>query len=161
MLDVLVSDLTPPLGKTIHECLRWAFEWEPMDHKTRFVASESPYFTGFLQLLEQGAQITPDTPFDNGQPLLESVSWDSYCLWNDDTVDNTAVEQYDKMVYAVLAELVQRGFRFPRGEEDLAEFRGSEGFHIQELVALVAKNEADRLEQTLPASTAPSSRPRM
>lgn len=156
-----MSDLTPQLVKTIHECLRWAFEWEPMDHQTRFVASESPHFTGFLQLLEQGAQITPDTPFDNGQPLLESVSWDSYCIWNDDDSSYEAAGQFDKMFYAILVELVKRGFKFPHGEEDLAGFRRSEGFHIEELVSLAARNESERLNQVLPASSAPSSRPRM
>lgn len=156
-----MSDLNPRLVKTIQDCLTWAYNWKPSSERPTFEASHSPHFKRFRYLLDRGARITPDTPFSGGTGMLDNVSWDSYCIWNDDNSSYEAAGQFDKMFYAVLVELVKRGFKFPHGEEDLAEFRRSEGFHIEELVALVAKNEADRLEQTLPASTAPPSRPRM
>ena len=41
-------------------------------------------FQRVVALLEGGARMTHDTPFSGDQGLLESISWNSSCIWGDD-----------------------------------------------------------------------------
>lgn len=156
-----MSQQTTELVQAIHRCLGWAVDWEPSDQQPTFDPTAAEAFQRVVALLEGGARMTHDTPFSGDQGLLESISWNSYCIWGDDDATHRMGEQYDHACQAVLVELVKRGFRFPNGEADLVEFAGTKGFDAQGLVALSKAMAQEQLERVLPETGAKPMRPRM
>lgn len=156
-----MSSLTTDLVHAIHRCLSAALDWEPSDSQPTFDPTAGEAFQQVVALLEAGARMTHATPFSGNKGLLESISWNSYCIWGDDEATHRMGQQYDHACQAVLVELVKRGFRFPNGEADLAEFAGTEGFDAQGLVALSKAMAQERLEQALPDTDVKPMRPRM
>lgn len=155
------NDLDNALLDATRAVLNEAFQWEERRGQDTFEVGKLPAWATFLALLDQGARLTAETPFDEeGRTLLGMLEWNTYCLWNDDALTDYNLIAYEKSCQAVLAHLVEHGFVVQ--PEDVAEHTHLKTSDFVDLAALAARSKQRLLEHSLdkPANTNPL-KPRM